>query len=81
MNTVIKRLGVWAVVVASVLMIPLVSNAPWTGRDFALAGAVLYGAAVVYETIAHHVSTRIGRVATGIVVVLVVIVIWAWAVA
>lgn len=81
MNTVIKRIGVWALVVAGVLMIPLLSNAPWTGRDFVLAGAVLYGAAVVYETIAHHMSTRMGRVVVGMAVLFAVIAIWAWAVA
>lgn len=79
-NTV-RRLTVWAAVVAAVLMIPFVTKAPWTGSDYVFAGIVLYGCAAAYELATKNMSNRMHRVAVGVAVAMVVLLIWAWAVA
>lgn len=71
---------IWAVVVAAVLMIPVVTHAPWTGSDFVFAGVILFGATTSYEVIAHKMRTPGGRRMVGAVIAFMVLAIWAWAV-
>ena len=78
---VAKRLGVWALVVALILLIPLVGQAPWTLMDFIFSGVVLFGLATSYEVVTQHMIKRTHRIATGIIVLFILMLIWAWAVA
>lgn len=76
-----KRLMVWAGVVAGVLMIPLVANAPWTGRDFVFAGGVLFGAALGYELATQNIKNSKHQIIIGAGTVAMVLFVWALAVA
>lgn len=78
---VTKRLGVWAFVVALILLIPLVGQAPWTLMDFIFSGVVLFSLATSYEVVTQHMTKRTHRIATGIIVLFILMLIWAWAVA
>lgn len=80
-KNITKRLGIWAVVVAGILMIPLILKAPWTGSDFVFAGVVLFGSASVYEFTTYNMKNKTHRLFVGIAVALVILLIWAWAVA
>lgn len=81
MQKTTKRLSVWALVVAAILMIPLLAKAPWTVGDFVFAGVVLFGAAALYELVTKNLSSKNHRIAVGLGVLAVVVLIWAWAVA
>lgn len=81
MKKIIKRLRIWAIAVAGVLMVPLLANAPWTGSDFVFAGVGLFGSAALYEFLADKVSNRNGRIIVGIAMATLVLAMWAWAVA
>lgn len=81
MEKIIKKLSIWAIIVVGVLMIPLLTSAPWTMRDFVLAGVVLFGSATLYELLASKINNRYFRIVVGFAVGLLVIAIWAWAVA
>ncbi|MCW5724940.1 MAG: hypothetical protein KIS81_08270 [Maricaulaceae bacterium] len=79
-----KRLGVWAIIVAALLLIPLIamrftSEVNWTASDFLFAGALLYGAAAVYELAASKATRMTHRLAIGATVLLVLAFIWVWA--
>jgi Kef-type K+ transport system membrane component KefB len=76
----LKRVSVWALVVAAVLMIPYLGKFPWTTGDFVFAGAVLFSAATTYEVITSQLKNRNHRIAVGLAVAMVVILIWGWAV-
>lgn len=77
----VKRLTCWAALVAAILMIPLVTKAPWTGGDYVFAGVVLFGAASVYELSTRAMRDPKRRFAVGAVVLIFVLGIWAAAVA
>ena len=79
-KNIVKRLGVWAGIVAAILMIPLLTNAPWTTGDFVFAGVVLFGAASAYEFATRNVADKHRRMAVAAAVLFVVMLIWAWAV-
>jgi hypothetical protein len=74
-----KRLGVWALVIAAVLMIPLATNAPWTGSDFVFGAVVLFILATVYELVTRNMSDYKHRAAVGAAVLLVIALIIGWA--
>lgn len=79
-----KRLGVWALVVAAILMIPLVamqftSEVNWTGSDFVFGAVVLFGFATIYELIANKLTTSSQRITLGLVVFLVFAFVWVGA--
>jgi len=76
MRNIIKRLSVWAVVIALILLIPLVLTLlgsgvdgegwHWTLFDFVLMGAVLFGVGLAYELIARRSEKIMYRAAFGI---------------
>lgn len=76
-----KRLVLWAVLVAAILMIPFVANAPWTSTDFIFAGTVLFGAAAGYELATRNMKNPSQCLILGAGVMTLVIFIWALAVA
>lgn len=75
-----KRLGIWALVVASILAIPLLTRSPWTLGDFVFAGVVLFGSATVYEFTTRNMTNKIHRIAVGVTIFIVIIAIWGLAV-
>ena len=76
MQNMTRRLSVWAVVVAAVLMIPLLGKWPWTGSDFVFAGVLLFGSALVYELIARKGGTTAYRAAVGIACAAGLLLVW-----
>ena len=75
MQNITRRLIVWAVVVALILLIPLVamqftSEVNWTLSDFVFAGVLLFGTGLTYELVARkaggiRVPSRRRRCACG----------------
>jgi len=81
MQNITKRLSVWAVVVALILLIPLVAmqfteEVNWDLFDFAFMGTLLFGSALTYELIARKMSNVAYRAAVGVAVVTAVLLVW-----
>lgn len=76
-----KRLITWAIVVAAIQMIPLLTRAPWTFGDYVFASVVLFGLAAGYELITKNMTNTVHRIAISIGAFCILIAIWAWAVA
>lgn len=81
MQNLTKRLSVWAIVVALILMIPLVAmqftmEVNWTLFDFVFMGTLLFGAGSTYELVARKMSNGAYRVAVGVAVVAAVLLVW-----
>lgn len=76
-----KRLSMWAVVVAAILMIPLVAKFPWTIFDFILAGIVLFGSATTYELATRKMTNKTHRIIVAIAVFAFLVLVQAWAAA
>lgn len=74
-----QRLGIWAIIVAGILTIPYITNAPWTTFDFTLAGMILYIMAVFYELATRNMKSLKSRlfVAAGVLIMIVLILGWA----
>lgn len=66
----------WAIIVAAVLLIPLVTKAPWTGSDFVFGAILLFGSATVYELATRNMSNKNHRIAVSIAVLAVLAFIW-----
>lgn len=82
MQYTIKRLGVWSAFVAALLMIPLLAmrftdGVVWTPFDFALAGALLFGAGIVYAMATGNSRRLRHKAAVGVAVAAVTFYIWA----
>lgn len=76
-----RRLAIWAVVVALILLIPVVGMQvsdewDWSPFDFIFATVVLFGAALAYELVAGRGGTAAYRVATGIAVATALVLVW-----
>lgn len=80
-NNVLKRIGIWALIVSFILLIPLLGQAPWTLMDFIFAGVVLFGLATFYEVVTLYMTKRTHKIAAGFAVFMMLMLIWAWAVA
>lgn len=70
-QNITRRLMVWAVVIALILMIPLaarqfINKVKWDLLDFVVMGAVLFGVGLAYELIARRSQMSVYRVAFGI---------------
>ncbi len=80
MNSIARRMSVWAVVVALIVMIPLVAMQfsdqwNWDLFDFIFMGTLLFGAALTYELKARKYNGAY-RVAVGVAVVTAVLLVW-----
>ena len=67
----VKRLLVWAGIVALLLMIPLIAmqfttEVNWDFTDFAIMGAILFGIGFAYELIAGRSANTVYRTAFGV---------------
>ncbi len=70
MKILIKRLVVWIVVIAFILMIPLLTmqftnEIHWDLFDFIIMGTVLFGIGITYELVARKSKRTVYRVAFG----------------
>lgn len=74
-----KRLSVWAMIVVAILMIPLLTKAPWTGSDYVFAGIVLSLCAITYEMITRNMSNPKQRAAVGTGVLFFIFMVIGWA--
>jgi hypothetical protein len=71
MQNTTKRLTVWAVVIALILMLPLVAmqftnEVNWDLFDFVVMGALLFGVGLAYELVARRSEKTVYRVAFGV---------------
>jgi hypothetical protein len=92
MQNLIRRLSIWAIVVAVILIVPFLamrfdwsvpdpgSPAPekvnWSLFDFVFAGTLLFGAAFSYELVARKGSTIAYRAAVGIACAAGLLLVW-----
>lgn len=81
MQNIKRRLIVWAGVVALLLLLPLVAmqftgEVNWDLFDFALMGALLFGAGLTYELIAKTGGTVTYRVAVGVALAAAFLLVW-----
>lgn len=81
MQNLTKRLLMWAIAVAALLMVPLVAmqfttEVQWTGFDFIFAAVLLFGTALAYELISRKFSNAAYRFAVALAVVMVLLLIW-----
>ena len=82
MRNITRRLVVWAIIVALILIVPLVAmqftdEVNWTRSDFVVAGVLLFGSALIYELATNNMTNTNNRLAVGIVVAAVLL--WLWA--
>ena len=82
MRNITRRLVVWAIIVALILLVPLVAmqftdEVNWTRSDFVVAGLLLFGSALIYELATNNMTNTKNRLAVGIVVAAVLL--WLWA--
>jgi hypothetical protein len=66
MQNIPRRLFVWAVVVALILLVPLLAQAPWDLFDFVVTGGLLFGVGFAYELVARSSGNTVYRIALGI---------------
>lgn len=76
MQKITKRLIMWAILVAAVLMIPLLGKFPWSGGDYIFAAVALFGSATIYELVSRKGGNTAYRVAVGIAVVTSLLLVW-----
>lgn len=81
-----KRLRMWAIVIALLLLVPLVLTLlgsgvdgdgwNWTPFDFIFMGILLFGSAAVFELISMKGKSLVYRAAVGVAVVTGVLLVW-----
>jgi hypothetical protein len=76
MQNITRRLVVWGIVVAALLMIPLLGRWPWTASDFVFASVLLFGSALTYELIARKGGTTAYRAAVGVACAAGLLLVW-----
>ncbi len=86
MQNITKRLSVWAVIIALLLLIPLVLTLlgsgvdgdgwHWTFLDFIFAGTLFFGSALTYELVSRKMSNGTYRAAVGVAVVTALVLVW-----
>jgi len=76
-----KRLAIYLAAITALLLVPLVAmqfsdEVKWSLFDFAVAGALLLGAALTYEVFARKGGTLAYRLTVGMVIAAVLIAVW-----
>jgi asparagine N-glycosylation enzyme membrane subunit Stt3 len=78
-TNITKKIGLWTLVVAAILMIPVVLRFPWTGSDFIFAGIALSICAFTYEFLTRNMTSPAGKIAVAVAILLFIILILGWA--
>jgi hypothetical protein len=76
MNILVKRLSIWAIAIAALLMIPIIGKWPWTGSDFVFAIVVLFGSACAFEFIRRKAHSHAYRLGVGLAVFGTLLLVW-----
>jgi hypothetical protein len=76
MNILVKRLSIWALGIAALLMIPVIGKWPWTGSDFVFAIVVLFGSACAFEFIRKNAKSHAYRIGVGLAVFGSLLLVW-----
>jgi hypothetical protein len=86
MQNITKRLSVWAIIVALILLIPLVLTLlgsgvdgegwHWTPGDFVFMGTLMFGTGLAYELVARKGGTVAYRVAVGVALAAAFLLVW-----
>lgn len=76
-----KRVVVWPVVAALILLVPLVAmqftdQVNWDLTDFIAIGALLFGTGLTYELVSRKMRNTTHRVVLAMVLVLAMLLIW-----
>lgn len=76
-----KNILLIALVVVLILLVPLVAmqfteEVTWSAFDFALAGALLFGAGLAFELLTRRAGTRANRVALGLTLAAALLLLW-----
>ncbi|MEM8901957.1 MAG: hypothetical protein AAGC85_27870 [Bacteroidota bacterium] len=82
MNSLSKRLGVIAVITASILLIPLIAmqfteEVNWTIGDFMVAGALLLGFGLLFDLAIRLIKKSRYRVLIIIAILILFLLVWA----
>ena len=78
-RNITKRLGIWALIVAALLMIPLIAKWPWTLSDFIFGAIMLFGSATIYELVTRNMKNAKYRLAVGIAILVILAIVWVGA--
>jgi uncharacterized membrane protein YiaA len=73
------RLCSWAIVVGIILLIPLLSNAPWTVSDYVFSGLVLSVCALGYVFSTKNSNNGKRKVAIGAGILFFIFLVIGWA--
>jgi hypothetical protein len=65
-----------ALIVASILLVPLVGGANWDLFDYVVAGALLFGTGLAYELVAKRMSNKAYRCGVGLAVGAALVLTW-----
>lgn len=75
-----NSLGIWAIIVATILAIPFLTQAPWSQGDYILAGSILFAAASIYEFSTRNLKQRNYKIIVALAILAVLVLIQYWAV-
>lgn len=78
-KNIIKRLVVWAGAIGVILLVPLLSNAPWTASDFVFAGIVLFIFASIYEIVTKNMKQTWQHIVVGAGILVGIVLVMGWA--
>lgn len=78
-RNITKRLSIWAIIVAAVLMIPVVGRWPWDETDFIFGFVLLFGSASVYEFVTKKMIDKNQRMIVGTAIFIVLAILWVGA--
>ncbi len=75
------RLGLWALLTASILAVPLVAmqftrEVNWTGFDFVFAAILIFGSGSVFELLTRHASSIAYKAGIGFAMLAGFLLIW-----
>ena len=81
MRNITRRLIVWAVIIVSLLMIPLVAmqfseEVAWDLSDFVVMGFLLFGVVIAYELVARRSDKTVYRIAFAVGLVTAFLLFW-----
>lgn len=72
-------MGGWTVAIAAILLIPLLTKAPWTVGDFVFAGVGLFGCATAYELATRNTNSKARRIAVAAAILVFIFLVIGWA--